>query len=95
MPALTGRGVLQRFNMQSTSSFAQLPEGWRNDLAWLHDDYYYGRQDALWKGNALRTLPTLQGGSNMLVCGEDLGMIPACVPPIMEQLGLIGTLQHA
>ena len=26
----------------------------------------------------------------MLVCGEDLGMIPACVHPVMEELGLIG-----
>ena len=49
-------------------------------------------QDALWRGNALRTLPTLQKASGMLVCGEDLGMIPACVPPILEQQGLIGEL---
>ena len=26
----------------------------------------------------------------MLVCGEDLGMIPACVHPVMEELGLVG-----
>ena len=30
--------------------------------------------------------------TDMLVCGEDLGMIPACVPPVMEQLGLVGAL---
>jgi len=28
--------------------------------------------------------------TDMLVCGEDLGMIPACVPPVMDQLGLVG-----
>ena len=38
----------------------------------------------------MQTLPMLQEASDMLVCGEDLGMIPACVHPIMEELGLIG-----
>ena len=46
--------------MSATSSFRELPEGWREAMSWLHDDYYYGRQDALWRSNALRTLPTLQ-----------------------------------
>jgi 4-alpha-glucanotransferase len=32
----------------------------------------------------------LTGATDMLVCGEDLGMIPACVPPVMKDLGLIG-----
>ncbi len=25
----------------------------------------------------------------MLICGEDLGMVPACVPVVMKQLGLL------
>lgn len=25
----------------------------------------------------------------MLVCGEDLGMVPACVPDVMKQLGIL------
>ena len=33
--------------------------------------------------------------TDMLVCGEDLGMIPACVPPVMEQLGLVGAQLHS
>ena len=32
----------------------------------------------------------LMRATDMLVCGEDLGMIPACVPPVMQQLGLVG-----
>ena len=27
--------------------------------------------------------------TNMLICGEDLGMVPACVPELMKQLGLL------
>ena len=57
----------------------------------MHDDYYHrGRSDALWRSQALRTLPVLQGATDMLVCGEDLGMIPSCVHPVMEELGIIG-----
>ena len=63
--AQQGAGGAQRFNLSSTSSFSELPDGWRDALAWLHDDYYYGRQDALWRGNALRTLPALQARMSM------------------------------
>ena len=44
----------------------------------------------MWRANALRTLPVLMGATDMMVCGEDLGMIPACVHPVMERLGLLG-----
>lgn len=47
-------------------------------------------QDALWRAHALKSLPALMRATQMLVCGEDLGMIPACVHPVMEQLGLVG-----
>lgn len=47
-------------------------------------------QEDVWRSNALRTLPVLMGATDMMVCGEDLGMIPACVHPVMERLGLLG-----
>lgn len=28
--------------------------------------------------------------SDMLACGEDLGMVPACVAPVLNELGLLG-----
>ena len=39
---------------------------------------------------ALQKLPALKRVTNMLICGEDLGMVPACVPEVMKQLGLLG-----
>ena len=47
-------------------------------------------QEDVWRSNALRTLPVLMGATDMMVCGEDLGMIPACVHPVMQRLGLLG-----
>ena len=46
-----------------------------------HDDF--------WRDEALRKLPALLDATAMLACGEDLGMIPACVPEVMERLGIL------
>ena len=77
--------------MATTSSFRELDLQWREELSRLHDDYFYGqRSEAIWRDHALRTLPVLQDATDMLVCGEDLGMIPGCVHPVMQELGIIG-----
>lgn len=47
----------------------------------------FRRHDALWRGQALRTLPALMAASDMLICGEDLGFVPACLPPVMQVRG--------
>ncbi|HQS54106.1 MAG: 4-alpha-glucanotransferase, partial [Bacteroidetes bacterium 24-39-8] len=52
-------------------------------------DYFYKRQDEFWKQEAMQKLPALKRVTNMLVCGEDLGMVPSCVPDVMQQLGLL------
>lgn len=54
----------------------------KNVLKRLYYDYYFHRQEKLWRQNALKTLPALLNSSNMLACGEDLGLIPACVHPV-------------
>lgn len=79
-----------RFNLEDTSSFRDLDEHSKNVLRRLYYDYYFARQENLWRQNALKTLPVLLNSSDMLACGEDLGLIPACVHPVMQELGLIG-----
>lgn len=34
-------------------------------------------------------LPVIKKATNMLLCGEDLGMVPACVPVVMNELGIL------
>jgi 4-alpha-glucanotransferase len=34
-------------------------------------------------------LPSLKRSTNMLICGEDLGMVPKGVPEVMKQLGIL------
>jgi len=78
-----------RFGMESTSSFRNLDSNTQQQLKGLYIDYFYKRQDDFWKQEAMLKLPALKRVTNMLVCGEDLGMVPSCVPDVMQQLGLL------
>ncbi|XP_004309467.1 PREDICTED: 4-alpha-glucanotransferase DPE2 [Fragaria vesca subsp. vesca] len=84
------RNFYPRFNLEETSSFKDLDDHCKNVLKRLYYDYYFHRQEILWRENALKTLPALLNSSDMLACGEDLGLIPSCVYPVMQELGLIG-----
>lgn len=55
----------------------------------LYDDYYYHRHNDFWYRSASRKLPRLVQSTDMLVCGEDLGMIPGCVPWLMKDLRIL------
>ncbi|MFX6027817.1 4-alpha-glucanotransferase, partial [Acinetobacter baumannii] len=55
----------------------------------LYVNYFFRRQDDFWMKEALQKLPALKRVTNMIVCGEDLGLVPACVPDVMKQLGLL------
>lgn len=50
----------------------------------LHTDFFYHRHEAFWKRNAEKKLPEILGATGMLACGEDLGMVPDCVPEVMD-----------
>ncbi|GAV89138.1 CBM_20 domain-containing protein/Glyco_hydro_77 domain-containing protein [Cephalotus follicularis] len=84
------RKFYPRFNLEDTSSFKDLEDHSKDVFRRLYHDYYFNRQENLWRQNALKTLPVLLNSSDMLACGEDLGLIPSCVHPVMQELGLIG-----
>ena len=78
-----------RISAQNTSSFKALPEWAQHSFERLHNDFYYHRHNQFWKEEALKKLPTLISSTNMLVCGEDLGMIPQSVPEVMNRLQIL------
>lgn len=55
----------------------------------LYEDYYYHRHNEFWYGQAMRKLPVLVEATQMLVCAEDLGMVPECVPWVMDDLRIL------
>jgi 4-alpha-glucanotransferase len=79
-----------RLGMEETASFRQLDLEIQARLKDLYVDYFFRRQDDGWRREALQKLPALKRVTNMLICGEDLGMVPACVPEVMKQLALLG-----
>ena len=78
-----------RFAMEQTTSFKHLPPDQQAKLRDLYVDYFFRRQDDFWMREALEKLPALKRVTNMLICGEDLGMVPACVPEVMRELGFL------
>jgi 4-alpha-glucanotransferase len=78
-----------RFSMESTASFRQLPGDVQHKLRELYVHYFFRRQDEFWKREAMQKLPALKRCTDMLICGEDLGLVPACVPDVMKQLGIL------
>ena len=78
-----------RINMHLTQTYNELDETQKETLNKIYDDYFYHRNEALWKAEALKKLPKIIEASDMLVCGEDLGMVPACVPEVMQQLNIL------
>ncbi len=55
----------------------------------LYDDYFYRRNNQYWYGEAMRKLPRLVEATRMLVCAEDLGMVPSCVPWVLNALRIL------
>lgn len=78
-----------RFGMEGTMSFRDLDDSTKQKLKVLYINYFFRRQDDFWQQEAMHKLPELKRTTNMLVCGEDLGLVPACVPDVMQQLGIL------
>ena len=78
-----------RFFMEQTLSFKHLPPDMQAKLRELYVDYFFRRQDDFWMREAMQKLPALKRVTDMLICGEDLGLVPACVPEVMSDLGLL------
>lgn len=55
----------------------------------LYNDYFYRRNNQFWYHEAMKKLPLLVQATRMLVCAEDLGMVPDCVPWVMDELRIL------
>jgi len=78
-----------RVAFQNTNSYLNLSADLRNALDEMYIDFFYQRHEEFWKNQAMRLLPAIMNATDMLVCGEDLGMVPDCVPGVMRELGIL------
>ncbi|HIQ84298.1 MAG TPA: 4-alpha-glucanotransferase [Candidatus Cryptobacteroides excrementigallinarum] len=61
-----------------------LPQWQQERFGALYNDFFYHRHNEFWRRNAEKKLPELLSATGMLACGEDLGMVPDCVPGVMD-----------
>ena len=80
---------IPRIELQKTKAYQTLPDDQKQALDRIYEDFYYQRHNEFWKQKALEKLPALVNATKMVACGEDLGMIPACVPEVMQELGIM------
>ena len=79
-PDPRNKGQFQPAINPDTSSLSDIQKA---TFAFIHDDFYYHRNNEFWRRNAEKKLPALLDATGMLACGEDLGMVPDCVPDVM------------
>jgi 4-alpha-glucanotransferase len=79
-----------RIAMHYTRSYQELDEEQKRALDGIYIDFFYHRHNDFWRQQALQKLPVIRSATDMLVCGEDLGMVPQCVPEVMRTLNMPG-----
>lgn len=78
-----------RISAQFTYAYRALNDYERWCFNRMYNDFFYRRNNDFWYGKAMWKLPPLIDATDMLVCAEDLGMIPACVPAVMNNLQIL------
>ncbi|MBO4906637.1 MAG: 4-alpha-glucanotransferase [Bacteroidaceae bacterium] len=78
-----------RINAMNDDVINCLRERDRETFAKIHQYFYYERHNEFWREEAMKKLPALVQSTNMLACAEDLGMVPQCVPEVLQSLGVL------
>ena len=79
-----GEGYVPSISPFTTERFEALSKLQQEAFIRLHNNFYYRRHNAFWGMTGAERLAKLTASTSMLACGEDLGMIPACVPQVMR-----------
>lgn len=78
-----------RIAFHYTNSYRELDSAIKANLDSLYIDYFYKRNDQFWQAEAMKKLPAIVNATNMMVCGEDLGMVPDTVPHVLKELNIL------
>ena len=78
-----------RIAVQYHEDYQKLDEGEKYNFNRLYNDYFYRRNNQFWYNEAMKKLPRLTQATRMLCCAEDLGMVPDCVPWVMNELRIL------
>lgn len=84
-----GEGYVPRIAAQQTYVYESLSPAEKEAFNRLYEDFYYHRHNDFWGTEAMKKLPSLVEATHMLCCAEDLGMVPACVDPVVKRLRIL------
>jgi 4-alpha-glucanotransferase len=73
-----GEPIYEALNAEDKDAFSR-----------LYNNFFYQRHSFFWGQQALKRLPAVLKDLRLLICGEDLGMLPDCVEPILDQLRIL------
>jgi 4-alpha-glucanotransferase len=88
-PGSNGNAFHPKIAFHSTYSYKELDDHTKSVLNDIYTNYYYHKQENFWREQAMVKLPAINKASDMLICGEDLGMVPDCVPGVMHDMGIL------
>ncbi len=78
-----------RITAQFTYSYRYLDDAVKHAFNRIYDDFFYNKHNEFWREQAMKKLPPLISATSMMACGEDLGMVPQCVPSVMQELQIL------
>ena len=78
-----------RIAVQFNEDYEKLNDEEKYNFNRLYNDYFYRRNNQFWYQEAMKKLPRLTQATRMLCCAEDLGMVPDCVPWVMNELRIL------
>ena len=82
-------GYVPRYDVASAEPFATLSPDLQERLRAVCKEYYYSANEELWRERGLERLSFMQKLTSIHLCAEDLGMVPQCVYPVLEELGIL------
>lgn len=89
LPGETEGSFNPRIGLHSSYSFRDLEPHAKDVMDRLYVHYFYKRHNDFWRDRAMEKLPAIREATNMLICGEDLGMVPESVPGVMAELQIL------
>lgn len=82
-------GFTPRIDASRTLAYSMLSVRDRAAYNRLYEEYFYHRHTNFWYEEGMRKLMPVLLSTPMTACGEDLGMIPECVPWVMRNLQIL------
>ena len=74
--------------MEQSEAFGKLTPELQERLRNLQAEAYRSDEER-WRKNGLERLSLLKSLTSMQLCAEDLGVVPQCVYPVLEELGIL------